>query len=186
MSVRVRTVVQGCVACNTRVARKRPGVHVSGRERIPCSVVVIDCVCLDSASDVWSLTMSDRDTGYMHAALLPCRTSEAVMRTFLLEWLAVFGLAQDYVISDLGGEFTGSEFVGMCDGLGLEKRTSHAYEPEGHGLVERSNRTLRWAVDRPAARGESGGVQPLDSRCGERREQHRVDRRLQCRAAIHG
>ncbi len=81
------------------------------------SRVHVDLVCLltISLSQRYLLTCVDRYTRWPVA--IPDTTVEAVGNTFLLHWVASFGVPR-YITTHRGQQFESSTFRGLCEFLG--------------------------------------------------------------------
>ncbi len=66
------------------------------------------------------LTCVDRYTRWPVAIPIPDITAETVVNTFLLHWIASFGVPR-YITTDRGQQFESSTFRGLCEFLGCQR-----------------------------------------------------------------
>uniref|UniRef100_A0A5S6Q0Y3 RNA-directed DNA polymerase n=1 Tax=Trichuris muris TaxID=70415 RepID=A0A5S6Q0Y3_TRIMR len=86
-------------------------------------------------------TIVDRYTRYPEAIPLKDATAIECARA-LLSWIARFGICLR-LTSDRGRQFISNVWRELCQLLGIQSRTTLAYEPHQNGLVERVHRDLK-------------------------------------------
>lgn len=75
-------------------------------------------------------------TKYVVACAIPNKTAIVVARTFLVNYLLIYGFPFE-IFSDQGSEFIADVFKELCALLGITKIFSSAYHPNSNGQVER-------------------------------------------------
>ena len=80
--------------------------------------------------------------------------------TALSDLFATFGRPA-CILSDNGRHLNCAEVNDFCESLGVERRTTPAYEPHTNGLVERANQSLLKALERACAADQIGGTPNL-------------------------
>ena len=87
-------------------------------------------------------TIVDRFTRWPEAIPLPDCKTETVIRGFLRNWIARFGIPAN-LVSDRGPQFTSDLWAELNAVLGIQATTTTAYHPQANGMVERLHRQLK-------------------------------------------
>ena len=98
-----------------------------------------------SAGFFYLLTCIDRFTRWPEAIPLPDITAEIVVRTFVSEWISIFGVPST-ITTDRGAQLEVSLFTSLSNLLGSNRVRTTVYHPCANGLVERFHRTLKAAM----------------------------------------
>ena len=143
----VEQLCNECIVCHRNKPCKRP------KERLQPYVVgeaaVGNAVAMDVATLPWSdgqyryfLLIVDIFTRYVE--LVPMQEQKAVNigDSFMSCWVYRHGLPR-ILISDGGRNVNGDLIRHMCMDLGIEKRNSSPYHPEGNGMAERMIGTVK-------------------------------------------
>ena len=87
------------------------------------------------------LNIIDRFSRYL--VLTPCMDTEAktAVHALYFDWICFFGIPK-LITSDGGSCFTARLWKQVINDLRIKHHVSAPYHPEGHGAVERSNRTV--------------------------------------------
>lgn len=88
------------------------------------------------------LAIIDFKTRYVQAVAMPNQKAETVAKTLLENWILLYGVPA-IVLTDQGSNFESKLMYELCDLLGIDKKRTTAYHPEGNGLCERQMRTLK-------------------------------------------
>ncbi|TNN04865.1 Retrovirus-related Pol polyprotein from transposon 17.6, partial [Schistosoma japonicum] len=88
------------------------------------------------------LVMVDYFTKWCKAAPIPQQDALTVARAFIDHWFSRYG-AHLSLYSDQGTAFESHLIAKICKLLGIRKTHTTAYHPEGNGLVERTNKTIK-------------------------------------------
>ena len=78
----------------------------------------------------------------INATALPNQTSKVLKEAFWEKHIAYYGVPQ-ILVSDQGPNVDKSAIKELCDELGIEKRHSRPYHPQGNGSAERSIQTVK-------------------------------------------
>ena len=89
----------------------------------------------------------DAFTKYAIAVPLPDQTAQSVVRAFLSHWILVFGPPRR-VHSDQGLCFESDLFQQLCNVWRIAKSRTTAYHPQGNGVCERVNQTIKNSLRR--------------------------------------
>ena len=84
----------------------------------------------------------DLCTKMINATALPNQTSKVLKEAFWEKHIAYYGVPQ-ILVSDQGPNVDKSAIKELCDELGIEKRHSSPYHPQGNGSAERSIQTVK-------------------------------------------
>ncbi|XP_018651543.1 LOW QUALITY PROTEIN: KRAB-A domain-containing protein [Schistosoma mansoni] len=88
------------------------------------------------------LVMVDYFTKWCEAVPLPQQDALTVARAFIDHWVSRYGSSFS-LHSDQGPAFESHLIAEICQLLGIRKTRTTAYHPEGNGLVERTNRSIK-------------------------------------------
>ncbi|CAH8599440.1 unnamed protein product [Schistosoma rodhaini] len=88
------------------------------------------------------LVMVDYFSKWCEAVPIPQQDALTVARAFIDHWVSRYG-APFSLHSDQGTAFESHLVAQVCRLLGIRKTHTTAYHPEGNGLVERTNRTIK-------------------------------------------
>ncbi|GFW54362.1 transposon Ty3-I Gag-Pol polyprotein [Trichonephila clavipes] len=91
------------------------------------------------------LTCVDRFTRWPWVFPIPDQTADTIARTFLLEWIARFGVPER-ITSDRGTNFQSNLFSSLSKFLGVEQIRTTSFHPQSNGAVERFHRHLKSAL----------------------------------------
>lgn len=91
------------------------------------------------------LTCIDQYTRWSEAFPIPDQTAKTITRTIFEDWICRFGTPV-YIVTDQGRNFLSSLFREVATLFGITLRNTTAYHPQGNGLGERNNRTLKAAL----------------------------------------
>ncbi|CAH8493835.1 unnamed protein product [Dicrocoelium dendriticum] len=94
---------------------------------------------------VYLLTCVDRYTRWPLAVPLRDASTETVARTFIENWISVFGTPAT-ITTDRGSQFNSALFRDMNRLLGCSHLRTTAYHPAANGIVERFHRQLKAAL----------------------------------------
>src|SRR5699024_4622212 len=133
--------IRGCIRCN-RVK--------NGRERLqgPCRVNPIKGPFRAIHIDYFHLgqktimTMIDRATRWVEAAIVPDRSAAVAVSTLMHYWISRFGVP-DYIVSDNEKSFTSEFMRQLYAELGIKGCTTMIYHPQGNSPIESFHRLLR-------------------------------------------
>ena len=89
--------------------------------------------------------MIDRYTRWPEVIPIPNITAETVADSFLLHWVARFGVPHT-VTTDRGAQFESQLWKELLLRLGSIKIRTTAYHPQANGLIERFHRRLKDAL----------------------------------------
>ena len=81
------------------------------------------------------------------AIIIPNKSRDTIIKGIFRIWISVYGTPERF-LSDNGGEFCNSDFVEMCESLGITIHTTAAESPWSNGVVERNNKTLADMMDK--------------------------------------
>ncbi|CAH8866152.1 unnamed protein product [Trichobilharzia szidati] len=88
------------------------------------------------------LVMVDYFTKWCEAVPLQQQDAPTIGRAFVDNWVSRFG-APLYLHSDQGAAFESLLIAHICNAFGIRKTHTTPYHPQGNGLVERTNRTIK-------------------------------------------
>ena len=147
MRKQVRDFCAKCMVCNRNkraTGTKAPLCPLKTPFQYPRAVMAYDIATLPWSSDGFRyvLVMVDHFSKQMEA--YPMRNQEAKSIETALEhgWCRRHGYPL-VVLSDQGKNVDGERISKWCDRMGVEKRRSSPYHPEGDGQVERTIQTFK-------------------------------------------
>ena len=88
------------------------------------------------------LTMINRSTRWFECLKLKDITASSVISGFLRAWVSRYGVPVT-VVTDQGGQFTGSLWATLCTKLSIHHGVTSSFHPEANGLIERMHRRLK-------------------------------------------
>ena len=94
------------------------------------------------AGNRYILVMVDYFTKWCEAVPLKQQDAQSVASAIVNEWICRYG-APVIIHSDRGSAFENHLLNAICNLLQIKKTRTTPYHPEGNGLVERTNRTLK-------------------------------------------
>ena len=145
-----RDVVNLCNSCETCATMKNP----PHRNRAPLQPMqagypneivgmdIIGPLPETSRHNRYILVMVDYFTKWCEAVALSQIDATTVARCITEQWICRWG-APGQLHSDRGTSFENSVIRELCDYLGIDKTRTTPYHPQGNGLVERTNRSLK-------------------------------------------
>jgi transposase InsO family protein len=142
----VRDYVGHCVLCNTLTPTNpvlpRGTVPTPTRALATWGVDLVGPFPRDRRGRSYLLTCVDHLTGWAEAIPIASKTAESVQEAFLSNIVARYGIPQ-IIISDNGGELTGTAFEKWLREFGVEHRLTSPYHPQTNGVCERFNGTIQ-------------------------------------------
>ncbi|CAH8628181.1 unnamed protein product [Schistosoma guineensis] len=143
-------VAQFCKNCNTCCRFKSPQqtprapmtpmVTTGPHQRV--GIDIMGPLTTTKNGNRYILVMVDYFTKWCEAVPLPQQDAPTVARAFIDHWVSRYG-APVSLHSDQGPAFESHLITEICRLLGIKKTHTTAYHPEGNGLVERTNRTIK-------------------------------------------
>ena len=91
------------------------------------------------------LVIIDAFSRWLEAVPLTNKRAETVAWALLTTWICRYGWMQ-ILHSDNGTEFVNAVMNDLCNWLGIVRTTTTAYHPQGNGMCERANRSLKQAL----------------------------------------
>ena len=91
------------------------------------------------------LVIIDAFSRWIEAVPLTNKRAETVAWALLTTWICRYGW-MDILHSDNGTEFVNQVMTNLCDWLGIIRTNTTAYHPQGNGMCERANRSLKQAL----------------------------------------
>ena len=88
------------------------------------------------------LVMVDYLTKWCEAVPIKQQDTRTIAAAIVSEWISRFGVPA-ILHSDQGPAFESHLFRQLCNLIGVQKTRTTPYHPEGNGLVERTNRTIK-------------------------------------------
>jgi hypothetical protein len=138
--------------CKTCSKCLKINVYYGKRESVPLKPIIYKypglCVSMDvvmvvrggQASKV--LTVVDKFTKWVGFFVIRDEKAKTIARTFLDKWVCYWSVPE-ILITDNAASFKASEVMNnLYSLLGLEKKFSTPFHPEGNGQVERENKVL--------------------------------------------
>jgi hypothetical protein len=146
MTADIHTWVAACLACQRAKISKHNRARME-RFLPPASRftdVHVDIVgpLPQSEGQMYVLTMIDRFSRWPEAAPMPDMTAETCAKTFLMTWVARFGVPS-IITSDQGRQFESDLWSTLMGLLGCKHQHTTAYHPQANGLIERFHRSLK-------------------------------------------
>lgn len=136
-------VVKSCDFCQRR-ARDHPQptelLHPTTDTSHLFQKVALDIVHMGTGCGTYAYLLLARDdlSGWVEGRALRTKAADEVLDFFNDEILSRYGPILDVIVNDNGTEFRGS-YAAWVQELELDHRTSVAYNPQGHGAIERGH-----------------------------------------------
>jgi dUTP pyrophosphatase len=145
LSTEVSNRIKICHECVAKVKQKslKEGTHYSTQPGFPLQLIYIDLIGpMNQTNEGYKYVMSVEDGQSRWISLYPLRTKETqeVTRVLVERFIGQYGCPRS-IYSDNGKEFSSQIFQSMCQALGVVKKNSPPYCPQGN-KVERVHRTL--------------------------------------------
>ena len=143
----VANVCNACLQCGSMKHPSRPNCAPLQpiKAGFPNEVVAMDIMGplpVTSRRNRYILVLVDYFTKWCEAIPLTEIDATTVADAILTNWICRWG-APCQLHSDRGSNFESSLILRICDVLKIDKSRTTAYHPQGNGLVERTNRTLK-------------------------------------------
>ncbi|XP_017653280.1 uncharacterized protein LOC108490752, partial [Nannospalax galili] len=147
-----REIVQKCANCADFRSPPYPGVNPRGL--LPLHVWQMDVTHISSLGKLQFVHVSiDTCSGVIHATPLAGEKALHVI-THCLEAWAAWGKPRQ-LKTDNGPAYTSKSFQQFCHRMGVHHVTGLPYNPQGQGIVERANGTLKAYLQK-----QKGGICP--------------------------
>jgi hypothetical protein len=148
MDAAIRELTRCCPRCQKlKDIPSTPSEMYSTRALALFQSLIIDHIgpLRDSAGYKYILTLIDRFSHLL--VLIPTKdtTAETAAEAIFTHWICVHGVPE-FITSDGGSSFTAATMQNLVQLLGAKHHISAAYHPEGHGSVERANRTIMQVI----------------------------------------
>ncbi|TNN04924.1 Retrovirus-related Pol polyprotein from transposon 17.6, partial [Schistosoma japonicum] len=145
-----RDVEEFCKSCDTCARVKSPSKHSRAKlirmvTTAPYQRVGVDVMGLFPTSqhgNRYILVMVDYFTKWCEAVPIPQQDAATIAKVFINTWIAPCG-APMAPHSGQGPAFESYLAANVCSFFGIRKTRTTAHHPQGNGLVERTNRTLK-------------------------------------------
>jgi transposase InsO family protein len=145
----IAQVVKNCRACQEYTICSRgyhplQSIHASQ----PGDHWMIDLIEMIESTDGMNyiLNVVDVFTGFVMLYAIPTKDPDEIARK-LWEMICIFGPPK-IIQSDQGGEFCNAIIDSLLKHEGISHRVITAYHPQGDGMVERSNSTIRTTINK--------------------------------------
>ncbi|CAH8583579.1 unnamed protein product [Schistosoma haematobium] len=143
-------VAEFCKNCSTCYAIKSPR-QIPRAPLVPMTtegppqrvgIDIMGPLTMSKNGNRYLLVMVDYFSKWCEAVPIPQQDALTVTRAFIDHWVSRYG-APLSLHSDQGSAFESHLVAQVCRLLGIRKTHTTAYHPEGNGLVERTNRTIK-------------------------------------------
>lgn len=136
-----------CLKCKNVRQPKAKMVLQDYSEMQPQDRIAVDIGAMppSPSGNVCFLAIVDVATKFHATVSCKDQHAETLIRALWAKWFSVFGVPKE-LISDQGRNFVGKDFQRMCDTLGIKKRKSSPFHPEGNSHVERTIGTIKSIV----------------------------------------
>ena len=113
----------------------------------PRSVIAFDVATLPWATNQYRylLIIVDLFSKYCEAVPLKDQTAPTIEKTLLDSWILRHG-RPNIAVSDQAKNVDGQVVTELCQNLGIKKRHSSPYHPEGNGQAERSIQSIKTLI----------------------------------------
>ena len=164
----VREFVDTCDKCQRhkpgRTARKPGGSLAATAFNSLVSCDLLAGMRPGPGGEVAVLVITDHFSRLAAAVALKSKTSADTAAGFKQAWIAKHGKPRR-LLTDQGPEFTGAAFSALCKEAGIKKDFTTAYHPQGDGVTERFNQTLKTRLGASLASADWPAL--LDKVCKE-------------------
>jgi transposase InsO family protein len=135
-----------CLLCQERKSPRGPRPRPKGTVTVQRrgELVAMDLLSgIPTSTQGYSYIMVMSDYFTRYAVAVPLRTKECaeVATAFAHSWVAQFG-PPAAILTDQGGEFSGSPMSSLLRRFGIQHRWTTPYHPQTDGMVERLNQTI--------------------------------------------
>ena len=139
-----------CKACDTcqicKTSSSTPVAKLSIiKSTYPWQLIGIDVGCpltCTPRGNKYIIVAIDYFSKYVEAICVKSYTAEITSK-FVNDQIILRHGSPDAIITDQGSNFESKLFKSLCDQSGIKKIRTTAYHPQGNGLVERQNKTLK-------------------------------------------
>ena len=142
----VTNLCNSCHQCGTMKAPSRPNRAPLQpvRAGFPNEVVAMDIMgpMPQTSRNRYILVLVDYFTKWCEAIPLSEIDATTVANAVLAHWITRWG-APNQLHSDRGTNFESALMLQICAALKIDKTRTTAYHPQGNGLVERTNRSIK-------------------------------------------
>ena len=143
----VRRYINQCTVCQhnkRKYNRREPMQFMKIPFHEPRAVIAMDVATLPWSEDGYRyiLVIVDLFSKHIEIGAMKDMLAQTIKETLEQTWVNKHGLPQ-ILLSDQGRNVDGTIIRVMCEQLGIEKRHSSAYHPEGDGQAERSVQTVK-------------------------------------------
>ena len=138
-------VEQFCASCDTCLQTKHPSKKPKAElkpmvwaDYEPCQAIALDIATMTSSYDGFNHILLITDCMSKFTELCPLRnmTADSVVKNVKRNWIARHGIPVT-LLTDQGSQVDGVDIRKLCDELGIKKKRSSPYHPEGDGISER-------------------------------------------------
>ena len=142
MKVYIEQYCASCATClQTKHQSKKPKAElkpIEWSDYEPCQAIALDIATMTNSYDGFSHILLITDCMSKFTELCPIRnmTAESVTKNIKRNWIARHGIPVT-LLTDQGSQVDGVDVRKLCDELGISKRRSSPYHPEGDGISER-------------------------------------------------
>ena len=148
-----------CECQLVKVWKIKPGLMlpVKPQARYPFHYVGIDLagpLPTTRRGNRFFLIMVDLFSSWIELVPLKTITAEKVMNAFTKEWVERYGIPEN-VISDRGKQFIGELAMSKFEELGINKKTTTSYHPQGNSVTERFVGTVKEIIRRNVCPNEN-------------------------------
>ena len=138
-------VEQFCASCDTCLQTKHPSKKPKAQlkpivwaEYEPCQAIALDIASMTPSYDGFNHILLITDGMSKFTELCPMRnmTAATVVKNVKRNWIARHGIPVT-LLTDQGSQVDGIDIRELCEELGITKKRSTPYHPEGDGISER-------------------------------------------------
>ena len=144
-----RDILDYIAKCPTCIAHSKHKVHAPMGEMpiatAPMQMVAMDLVGplpMSPSGNQYLLNLVDYCTGWGESYAIPTKASSEIWKKLTRDFFPRHSYP-DIMVSDLGLEFNANALKDYLAQVGIEHRTTSAYNPSGNGKVERYNRNFK-------------------------------------------
>ena len=95
----------------------------------------------ESQGNKYILLIGDQFSKWYEAVAMPNQKAKTVAKAFVEHWIVGFGCPVN-LNSDQGSNFMSKLFRSLCSELGIQRKSTTSYHPQGNAMIERTNRTI--------------------------------------------